>query len=116
VEKELRCTENSRWKVKRDNQQDATNSMFIIKISISTCFGHHYAHHLDNKTVSYCMRFSACVCRLFGLLDLRRDLCALCESYCSTPVTFTQCTQLTTRLHMTSANHSLHTQTENRMQ
>ena len=27
-------------KVTRENQQDATNSMFIIKLSISTCFGH----------------------------------------------------------------------------
>jgi len=22
--------------------------MFIIKLSISTCFGHHYAHHQEN--------------------------------------------------------------------
>jgi len=28
-------------KLKRENQQDATNSMFIIKLSISTCFGLH---------------------------------------------------------------------------
>ena len=45
--------------VKRENQQDATNSMFIIKLSIPTCFGHHYAHHQGNKTVSYCMWCSA---------------------------------------------------------
>jgi len=37
--------------VKRANQQDSTNSMFIIKLSISTCFGHHYAHHQEKKTV-----------------------------------------------------------------
>ena len=52
-------------KVKRENHQDATNSMFIIKISISTCFGHHYTHHQENKTVCYCMRCSAWVCRLW---------------------------------------------------
>ena len=52
-------------KVKRENQQDATNSMLIIKLSVSTCFGHHYAHHQENKTVSYCMRCSAWVCRLW---------------------------------------------------
>jgi len=46
-------------KVKRENQQDASNSMFTIKLSISTCFGHHYAHHQENKTVSYCVRCSA---------------------------------------------------------
>jgi len=51
--------------VKRENQQDATNSMFIIKLSISTCFGHRYAHHQENETVSYCMRCSAWVCRLW---------------------------------------------------
>jgi len=51
--------------LKRENQQDATNSMFIIKLSISTCFGHHYAHHQDNKTVSYCVRCSAWLCRLW---------------------------------------------------
>ena len=52
-------------KVKRENQRDATNSMFIIKLSVSTCFGHHYVHHQDNKTVSYCMWCSAWVCRLW---------------------------------------------------
>jgi len=51
--------------VKRVNQQDATNSMFIIKLSITTRFVHHYAHHQENKTVSYCMQCSAWVCRLW---------------------------------------------------
>jgi len=52
-------------KVKRWNQQDATNSTLIIKLSISTCFGHHYTHHQENRTVSYCMQCSAWVCRLW---------------------------------------------------
>ena len=39
--------------------------MFIIKLSNSTCFGHHYAHHQENKTVFYCIRCSAWVCRLW---------------------------------------------------
>ena len=52
--------------VKRENQQDATNSMFIIKLSNSTCFRHHYAHHQENKTVSYSMRCSVWVCRLWS--------------------------------------------------
>jgi len=39
--------------------------MFIIKLSISTCFGHHYDHHQENKTLSYCMWCSAWVCRLW---------------------------------------------------
>ena len=58
-------TVNCEHKVKRENQKDATNSMFIIRLSISTCFGHNYAHHQENKTVSYCMRCSAWVCRLW---------------------------------------------------
>ena len=52
-------------KVKRENQEGATNSMLINKLSVLTCFGHHYAHHQENKTVSYCMRYSAWVCRLW---------------------------------------------------
>ena len=55
-----------RVEVKRENKQEATNSMFIIKFSISTCFGHHYAHHQENKTVSYCMRCSDWVCWLWS--------------------------------------------------
>jgi len=39
--------------------------MFIIKLSISTCFGHHYAHHQENKTVSYSVRCSVWVCGLW---------------------------------------------------
>jgi len=39
------------------NQQDATNPMFTI----TTCFGHHYAHHQENNTVYYCTWCSALV-------------------------------------------------------
>ena len=70
------------FKVKGENQHNATNSMFIIKLSVSTCFGHHYAHHQENKTVSStaCGVLPGCVgC---GLVELRRKLCALCDSYC----------------------------------
>jgi len=80
------------------NQQDATNSMFIIKRSISTCFGHHYARHQENKTVYYCVWFSALVVLSVVVLSW----VVSCE--------------LTTQLHKTTANHSLHTQAEHRMQ
>ena len=79
-------------KVKRENQQDATNSMFIIKLPISTCFGHHYAHHQENKTVSCCMRCSAWVCRLWLAVALWRCVVSCVH---------------TTHLHKTTANHSL---------
>ena len=41
--------------VKREYQQDATIQMFIFNFrcffinTVSTCFGHHYAHHQENK-------------------------------------------------------------------
>jgi len=41
--------------VKREYQQDATIQMFIVNFirllstTVSTCFGHHYAHHQENK-------------------------------------------------------------------
>jgi len=79
------ATVHREHKVKRKNQQDATNSMFIIKLSVSTCFGHHYAHHQENKTVSYRMRCSAWVCRLWLAVVLWSCVvsCVHCESYCS---------------------------------
>jgi len=36
------------------------NQMFIIN-TVSTCFGHHYAHLQENKDVCYCMRCAALV-------------------------------------------------------
>jgi len=68
-------------KVKRGNQQDATNSMFIIKLSVSTCFGHHYVHHQENKTVSPCMRCSAWVCRLCVYTPRQNTACSGTRSY-----------------------------------
>ena len=98
-------------KVKRENQQDATNSMFIIKLSISTCFGHHYAHHRENKTVSYCMRCSARVCRLWLAVVLWSCVmsCVHCESNSNFHAVHTA--------HNTAPqDHSLHTQAEHGMQ
>jgi len=47
-------------KVKRE-----TNKMQLIwslfQLSISTCFGHHFAHLQENKTVCYCIRCSALI-------------------------------------------------------
>ena len=70
--------------------------------------------------VVFCSGCTGC-----GCVELGRELCALCEGYCSTvsclhcatvhrdhsrTVTFTQCTQLTTQLHTTTANQSQHNQ------
>jgi len=41
--------------VKKEYQQDATIQMFIVNFkcllstAVSTCFGHHYAHHQEKK-------------------------------------------------------------------
>jgi len=41
--------------VKREYRQDAKIQMFIVKFrcllstTVSTCFGHHYTHHQENK-------------------------------------------------------------------
>ena len=34
--------------MKREDQQDAT-SRYLLLTSVSTCFGHHYAHLQENK-------------------------------------------------------------------
>jgi len=59
---------------------------FFYQTSISTCFGHHYAHLQENKTVYYRIWCCALVVMAVvgcGCVELRRELCALCESYCS---------------------------------
>jgi len=74
--------------------------------------------HQENKTMSCCMQCSAWVCRLWLAVVLWS--CVISRVHCVKvtvrTVTFTQCTQLTMQLHKTTANHSLHTQAEHRMQ
>ena len=40
-------------RVKREKSARCNQSDVYYQTSISTCFGHHYAHHQENKTV-YC--------------------------------------------------------------
>ena len=69
-------------KVKRENQQDATNSMFIIKL---------LSQHVSGIIMPIIRRIIPCPtacgvlpgCVGCGLVELRREPCALCESYCS---------------------------------
>jgi hypothetical protein len=42
----MRCEE-------RENQKDATIRC-LLSTSVSTCFGHHYAHLQENKVEGYC--------------------------------------------------------------
>ena len=78
-------------RVKRDSPTRCKSSNAYYQPSIPTWFGHHYAHHQENKTVYYCIWCSElvvlavvvwswvvscvhCVKIVFG---------ALCEGYCS---------------------------------
>ena len=47
--------------VERGKPTRCNYSDVYYQTSISTCFGHHYAHHQENKTVYYCMWCSALV-------------------------------------------------------
>jgi len=72
---------------------------------MSTCFVHQYAHHQENKTVYYRIWCSARVVLVVvgcGCVELRRELCALCEGYCSNSNLHT--------VHAAPHNHNQHNQ------
>jgi len=70
------CITNVGWR--KRNQQDATNLMFIIK---RLCFGHHYVHHQENKSVHCCIWCYALV--VLAVVVWSWDAsCVHCESYC----------------------------------
>ena len=48
--------------MKRENQQDAT-IICLLLTSVSTCFGHHYAHLQENKgpVTAFCVYWSGFV-------------------------------------------------------
>ena len=56
--------------------------MFIIKPFISTCFGHHYAHHQENKSVHCRIWCSALVVMVVVVWSWDAS-CVHCESYCA---------------------------------
>ena len=66
------------------HQQEATIRC-LLSTSVSTCFGHHYAHLQENKGLCYCMWCTALV-----LLDV---------------VGSTQCSHPTTQSPTTATNH-----------
>jgi len=68
--------------------------------SISTCFGHHYAHHQENKTVHYCIWCSALVVLAVVVWSWVIS-CVHCVKVTVRTVNFTQ---LTTQLHTTTAS------------
>jgi len=47
--------------VKREKPTRCNKSDIFYQTSAATCFGHHYAHRQENKTVYYCIWCSALV-------------------------------------------------------
>ena len=104
-------------KVKRENQQDATNLMFIIKLMSQHVLG---IIMLIIRRIRLCP--TACgvlhwLCWLWLAVVLWS--CVVSHEHCVEvtvrTVTFTQCSRLMMQFHKTTANHNLHTQAEHHM-
>jgi len=57
--------------MKRENQQDATIKCLLLT-SVSTCFGHHYAHLQENKEPV--TAFGVLLCNQRANVDISRDV------------------------------------------
>jgi len=78
--------------VERDKPTRSNESDVYYQTSISTCFGHHYAHHQENKTVYYCIWCSALVVLVMVVWSWVVR-CVHCVKVTVRTVTFTQFTQ-----------------------
>ena len=70
--------------VKREkNQQDATIRCLLL-ISVSTCFGHHYAHlqEIKDRVTAYGVLFWFCWMWLVAVVGRCVVGCEHCEGYC----------------------------------
>jgi hypothetical protein len=56
--------------MKREDQQDAT-IRYLLLTSVSTCFGHHYAHLQENK--GPVTAFGVLFCNKRENVDIRHD-------------------------------------------
>jgi len=81
--------------VKRDKPTRCNKSHVYYQTSISTCFGHHYAHHRENKTMYYCIWFSALV--------------VLAVVMWSWDASCVHCVKVTVRFKSNSNLHTVHT-------
>ena len=76
-------------------EERETNKMQLIWYllsNISTCFGYHYAHHQENKTV-YCRIWCSALLVLAVVAWSWGVSCVHCVKVTVWTVTFTQCTQ-----------------------
>ena len=60
--------------LKKEDQQDAT--LDILLTSVSTCFGHHYAHLQENK--GPVTAFGVLFCNKRENVDISRDVFCVC--------------------------------------
>ena len=74
-------------KIKRQDQQDATIRCLLLT-SLSTCFGHHYAHLQENKgpITAFGVQFWFCWMWLVAVVGRCLEGCDHYESFCSTEV------------------------------
>jgi len=66
--------------MRREDQQDATIRCLLLT-SVSTCFGHHYAHLQENKRPCYCIW-----CVVLVLLDVVGSGCGALRCRMRAPV------------------------------
>ena len=94
------CIVSKVWREK--NQQDATIRCLLLT-SISTCFGHHYAHLQENKgpVTAFGVLFWFCWMWLVAVVGRCLVGCEHYEGFCSTvwgPYNLPQCWYHSTRL------------------
>ena len=73
--------------MKKEDQQDATVRCLLLT-SVSTCFGHHYAHLQENKGPITASGVSFWFCWMWLVAVVGRCLagCEHCEGFCSTKI------------------------------
>ena len=71
--------------MKREDQQDATLGCLLLT-SVSTCFGHHYAHLQENKgpVTAFGVLFWFCCMWLVAIVGRCFAGCEHYEGFCST--------------------------------
>ena len=62
--------------MKKEDQQDATIRCLLLT-SVSTCFGHHYAHLQENK--GPITAFGVLFCNKLENVDISREVFFLCS-------------------------------------
>ena len=93
--------------VKREDQQDTTIRCLLLT-SISTCFGHHYAHLQENKgpVTAFGVLFWFCWLWLVAVVGRCVVGCEHCERFCSTVEQKpSQCSHPARQRPTTTTNH-----------